>query len=84
MNNCWERRVRTPVARTRVLGPEPLSAREDQVLQYLPTHLRADQIGARLFVSRHTIKTHVKAIYRKLGVSNRDEAVTVARTFGLL
>ena len=51
-------------------------------------HLRASgtnrEIGERLFVSRHTVKTQAMSIYRKLGVSSRAEAVDAARGIGLL
>ena len=51
--------------------PPPLTPAELRLLPYLQTHLTAD----RLFVSSHTVKTQVKSIYRKLGVSSRNDAV---------
>jgi LuxR family maltose regulon positive regulatory protein len=54
------------------------------VLQYLPTHLPFRSIGERLSISRHTVKSHVAAIYRKLGVTSRHDAVDVAERLGLL
>jgi LuxR family maltose regulon positive regulatory protein len=65
-------------------GPLPLSPAELRLLPYLQTHLTADRIAERLFVSSHTVKTQVKAIYRKLGVSSRNEAVQKATGIGLL
>jgi LuxR family maltose regulon positive regulatory protein len=41
-------------------------------------------IAKRLFLSIHTVKTEIKSIYRKLGVSSRDDAVRKATTIGLL
>ena len=54
------------------------------VLAYLPTMLKSAEIAADLFVSVNTVKTHQRAIYRKLGVSNRREAVDQARALNLL
>ena len=55
-----------------------LSVAERRVLQYLRTHLTLAEIGARLFVSRNTVKSQAISIYRKLGVSSRGEAVRIA------
>ena len=63
---------------------EPLTERERQVLRHLSSHHNLPQIGAAMFLSTNTIKTHVKAIYRKMGAASRDEAVTIARGHGLL
>jgi LuxR family maltose regulon positive regulatory protein len=63
---------------------EPVTRAEKRVLELLPTHLTTAQVGARLFVSRATVKTHLRAIYRKLGVGSRAEAVARARDLGLL
>ena len=54
---------------------EPLTERELAVLSYLPTMLKTGEIAADLFVSANTVKTHQQAIYRKLGVNNRRDAV---------
>ncbi len=61
-----------------------LTSAELRVLQYLPSHLSFPQIGAHLFLSQNTIKTHALAIYRKFGVSSRGEAVERARQLGLV
>jgi LuxR family maltose regulon positive regulatory protein len=63
---------------------EPLSARELSVLRYLPSRLSNREIGAELYVSLNTVKSHLKTIYRKLDVDGRDEAVRRARQLGLL
>jgi LuxR family maltose regulon positive regulatory protein len=65
-------------------GRPPLTPAELRLLPYLQTHLTASGIAERLFVSSHTIKAEVKSIYRKLGVSSRDEAVQKATAIGLL
>ena len=57
---------------------------ELRLLPYLQTHLTMGEIGERLFVSRNTVSSQVTSIYRKLGVSSRNDAVTQATTIGLL
>ena len=61
-----------------------LTRAERRVLDLLPTHLTPPQIGAELFLSHNTVKTHLRAIYRKLGASSRAEAVAHSRELGLL
>jgi ATP/maltotriose-dependent transcriptional regulator MalT len=63
---------------------EPLTQSETRVLRYLPTHLGAPEIAAELFLSANTVKTHLRHLYRKLGVHSRREAVQRARAIGLL
>ena len=63
---------------------EPLSPREQAVLRYLPTMMSNQEIASELFVSVNTVKTHLKAIYRKLDVADRREAVRRARRLELL
>jgi LuxR family transcriptional regulator, maltose regulon positive regulatory protein len=63
---------------------EELTRRELDVLRYLDGHLSFPQIARELYVSRHTVKTHVLHLYRKLGVASRSEAVDEARRLGLL
>jgi LuxR family maltose regulon positive regulatory protein len=69
---------------TTVAGATTLTAAELRLLPLLPTHLSFPEIGARLFLSRHTVKTQAISIYRKLDVSSRGEAVARAREIGLL
>jgi two-component system, NarL family, nitrate/nitrite response regulator NarL len=52
-----------------------LSAREVEVLLLLDEHLGTDQIARRLYISEHTVRSHVKSLLRKLGVSSRREAL---------
>jgi DNA-binding NarL/FixJ family response regulator len=54
---------------------ETLSAREVEVLLLLDDHLGTDEIALRLYISEHTVRSHVKSLLRKLGVSSRREAL---------
>jgi LuxR family maltose regulon positive regulatory protein len=66
-------------------GPvEHLTERETIILRFLPTMLKAGEIAADLNVSVNTVKAHLRSIYRKLGVSNRREAVERAKAARLL
>jgi LuxR family maltose regulon positive regulatory protein len=62
----------------------PLTPAELRVLPHLATHLSLQEIGEALTLSRNTAKSHSVAIYRKLGVTSRAEAVAEARRLGLL
>jgi LuxR family transcriptional regulator, maltose regulon positive regulatory protein len=62
---------------------EGLTPREFDVLSMLPTATNLE-IAADLYVSVNTVKTHLKSIYRKLGVASRDAAVHQARAAGLI
>ncbi|WP_170860972.1 LuxR C-terminal-related transcriptional regulator [Trujillonella endophytica] len=61
-----------------------LTERERAVLTLLPTQRSFGEIAAELTVSHSTVKTHVRAIYTKLGAGSRREAVDRARTRGLI
>jgi len=63
---------------------EPLSEREIEVLQLIAEGLTNPEIAARLFLSLHTIKTHTRNIYGKLGVNNRTQAVARGKSVGVL
>ena len=52
-----------------------LSAREVEVLLLLDEHLSTEEVAARLYISEHTVRSHVKSLLRKLGVSSRREAL---------
>ena len=54
-----------------------LTARELEVLALLPTGATASAIGSMLFLSEATVKTHLTNIYRKLGATNRAQAVSI-------
>jgi LuxR family maltose regulon positive regulatory protein len=66
------------------VGASSLTTAELRLLPLLVTHLTYPEIGERLFVSRHTVKTQAMSIYRKLGVSSRTGAVEKAREAGLI
>ncbi len=61
-----------------------LTTAELRVLRYLPSHLSFREIADRLYVSQNTVKTHARAIYRKLDVSSRGRAVELALGAGLV
>jgi LuxR family maltose regulon positive regulatory protein len=61
---------------------EQLTPAERRVLKLLPTS--TSQIAASLYVAQCTVKTHLRAIYQKLGVASRSEALERALDLGLL
>ena len=61
-----------------------LSAAELRLAPFLATHLTLQEIGNRLYISRSTTKTEALAIYQKLGVGSRNEAVDKLRGLGLI
>ncbi len=63
---------------------DPLTPRETEVLQHLVRGLSNKQIAAALHISEHTAKFHVNAVYSKLGVSGRTDAVVRAARLGLV
>ncbi|HEY2298356.1 MAG TPA: LuxR C-terminal-related transcriptional regulator [Jatrophihabitans sp.] len=65
-------------------GVERLTDRERAILALLPGAQSQRELAGALFVTPNTLKTHLRAIYRKLGVASRTEAVTRARAIGLL
>jgi LuxR family maltose regulon positive regulatory protein len=77
-----ERRL---TGRQRVVSlAEPLTDREVTVLHLLRGTVSLREIGQQLYLSQNTIKTHTRAIYRKLGVSTRQEALAKAREMDIL
>ena len=79
-----ERMLRLAPSRTTRTPYEDLSERELAVLRLLATDLTQREIGQELYVSVNTVKTHVKSIFRKLGVASRPDAVSRARELRLL
>ena len=65
------------------VGASSLTAAELRLLPLLSTHLSYREIGERLYVSSHTVKTQAYSAYRKLGASSRSEAVTRVHELGL-
>ena len=65
-------------------GASSLTAAELRVLPMLATHLSFPEIGAEMFLSPHTVKSQAMSIYRKLGATSRNQAVTRSRELGLL
>lgn len=63
---------------TNPTAKRPLSRREQEVLSLLSLGLRNRAIAEKLYVGEETVKSHLKNIYRKLGVSNRGEAIAAA------
>ncbi|MBJ7519415.1 MAG: response regulator transcription factor [Solirubrobacteraceae bacterium] len=66
------------------VGAIGLSAREREVLQLVGSGATNREIAAKLHLSPHTIKEHTSALYRKLDVRNRAEAVQRAQRLGLI
>ena len=64
--------------------PSSLTTAELRILRFLPTHLSFREIAERVHVSANTVKSQANAVYRKLDVSGRSEAVSRARQLGLL
>jgi LuxR family maltose regulon positive regulatory protein len=72
------------IAETSLSGPSSLTIAELRVLRFLPSHRSFREIGAQLNVSGNTVKTQAHAVYRKLGVASRSEAVARAIESGIL
>lgn len=65
-------------------SPDELSEREKQILGELEFGYTNKQIGARLFISEATVKTHLAHIYRKLGAANRAQAIAIGQRLGII
>jgi len=78
------RKAAAASAQSGATGASPLTAAELRLLPYLQTHLTIAEIGERLFISRNTVSSEIASIYRKLGVSKRNEAVRQATAIGLV
>lgn len=61
-----------------------LTPREQAVLAELTLDVTVEEIAARLWVSRNTVKSQLRSVYRKLDVSTRADAVARARDAGLI
>jgi LuxR family maltose regulon positive regulatory protein len=78
--------LRTELAQARLFAPgaSALTGAEIRLLPMLSTHLSFPQIAGEMFLSPNTIKSQAISIYRKLGASSRNQAVTRSRELGLL
>ena len=79
--------LRTQLSKERgssVPGASALTAAELRLLPLLSTHLSFPEIAEEMFLARSTIKSEALSIYRKLGASSRNQAVTRSRELGLL
>ena len=63
---------------------EPLTEREQEVLRHVSGLLSTAEIASEMHISVHTVKTHLKNIYRKLATTRRGEAVRRARQLELI
>ncbi len=83
--HVWAERLRERIDRSSTRMPSAeITGAERRVLEQLPTHRSLAEIGAHLYVSRNTVKSHSVSIYRKLGVGSRSDAVRRAMELGLL
>ena len=80
---CKARRSRASIAE-HPSQSEELSQSELRVLRYLPTNLTRPQIASELYLSVHTVNTHIRNIYTKLGARDRSSAIRRARELRLL
>jgi LuxR family transcriptional regulator, maltose regulon positive regulatory protein len=62
----------------------PLTSSELAVLRFLPSHMTNQEIAEALFLSINTVKTHLRSVYRKLGVTTRRQAIACGGKLGLL
>jgi LuxR family maltose regulon positive regulatory protein len=76
--------VEAALAEESMPGGDRLTAAELRILQFLPSHRSFPQIAALVHISPNTVKTHVRSIYLKFGVSSRQDAVEFALRAGLL
>jgi LuxR family maltose regulon positive regulatory protein len=79
--------LRAELARARgpsAQGASSLTTEDLRLLPMLATHLSFPETAQELFLSRHTVKSQAKSLYRKLGATSRSEAVARARELGLL
>ena len=79
--------LRAELSRARgssALGASALTTAELRLLPMLSTHLSFPEIAEEMFLSRHTVKAEAMSIYRKLGVSSRNQAVGRSRELALL
>lgn len=74
----------TPGTYNKELHRINLTGREHQILNLVASGLSNQEIADHIFLSRHTVETHIRHVYRKLAVTNRTKAISRARIIGLL
>jgi LuxR family maltose regulon positive regulatory protein len=79
------RAAKTTTSRSEALSElvVPMSERELEVLDRLTLGLSYREMADQLYISRNTVKTHVRHVYTKLGVASRDAALVEARRLGI-
>ena len=77
------RATQVVATRPRHVIAEPLTAAELRILRLLPTSTYL-QMASILYISRNTVKTHLRSVYQKLGVASRGEAIERAVDLRLL
>uniref|UniRef100_UPI0028AA71B2 helix-turn-helix transcriptional regulator n=1 Tax=Aeromicrobium sp. TaxID=1871063 RepID=UPI0028AA71B2 len=75
---------RAPEATERSAPVEQLTEKEMEVLGHLAALLTTEEIASEMYISVNTVRTHVRNILRKLGVSRRNAAVRIAREYELI
>ncbi|PFG41471.1 regulatory LuxR family protein [Isoptericola jiangsuensis] len=78
-----EERTMSAIELDRTYTNPGLTRREQVVLSNLSEDVTLEQIASRLFVTRNTVKSQVRSVYRKLGVSTRADAVAWAEEAGI-
>jgi LuxR family maltose regulon positive regulatory protein len=81
--NAEELRGQLETTQGETLGVSSLTTAELRLLPLLFTHLSFREVGQRLHLSQHTVKTQALSIYRKLGVSSRSQAIQRAQQLGV-
>lgn len=66
------------------MSPEPISAREREVLLLAAKGLSGKEIASKLFISERTVQTHLASIYDKLGARNKTESMLLALKYGVV
>ncbi|MYR07628.1 tetratricopeptide repeat protein [Gordonia sp. SID5947] len=80
----FTRRVISHLSRMAEQNQVLLSSRELELARYLDSRLTNGQLAEQLFISENTVKTHLRHIYQKLGVEQRDQAVRKLEELGII
>ena len=70
----------------RALAPQadPVTRREEEVLQLIADGLSTPEVAAKLYISQKTVKNHLASIYEKLNARDRTQAVLLAVRMGIV